>query len=529
MRKISFLLFLLVVSAFFVVAGDIVITSYGAVGDGKAHNTRFIQKAIDNCHANGGGRVVVPPGVFLTGTVFLKSNVDLHLEPGSVLLASANPADFPDIMKKNSDKKGVVHAEGIENAAVTGFGTINGNGNQPSFLIGGVDAGRTYNLFIKNSRNIKVQDVVLRNPSFWTFRIYNSEEIFVRGVRIYAHANLNNDGIDVDGRNIVISDCMIEATDDALCFKSDDRAHVCENITVTNCIIASNCNAIKFGTASRSGFRNVAISNCVIKTPAENDLFGYAKFVVPGVTTDIVNNSGIALELVDGGIFEKISITNITMNDVLTPLFIRFSNRSNSPQYMKDVIISNIIANAESLMTSSITGIPGCYVENVIISNVIFNYTGGGLPNHVSRVVPESEKAYPENRMLGSSLPAYGFYIRHAKNITLQNIKFNVGYTDLRAALWLEDAHNILLNQIESNTHVHDESYVYLHDVSHVTISGFRATYDLPLFLKLEGENSRRVNLLFNDFSSVKHIYSQSKDVKSHTIESQYNLIHQLK
>ncbi|MGB4415688.1 MAG: glycosyl hydrolase family 28 protein [Paludibacter sp.] len=508
-----------------VVAKDFVVTDFGATGDGITLNTVFIQKAIDRCAADGGGRVIIPHGIFLSGTIFLKSNVDFHLDNNATLLASPNTADFPDIFKKNTEKKGLVQAEGIENATITGFGTINGNGNNPTYLIGGVDPGRTYALFLKDCKNIKVQDIVLLNPSFWTFRIYNCDEVFVRGVRVYSHANLNNDGIDVDGRNIVISDCMIEATDDGLCLKSEDNEHLCENITVTNCVITSNCNAIKFGTASNSGFRNITISNCVIKTPAENDFFNYAKYVAQGITANKANSSGISLEMVDGGTFEKVSINNITMNDVFTPIFIRFSSRHKAPQYMKDIIISNIIANSESLMTSSITGIPGCLVENIKISNIIFNCAGGGLSDHVHRQVPESEKAYPENRMLGSSLPAYGFYIRHAKNITLDNIRFNVGYTDQRPALWLEDAHNVRLDRIESNIHTAKEAYVRLREVSNITVSGFRATYDLPLFLRVEGKNSSRVKLLFNDFSTVKKLIEQSIEVDAKAIISKFNLV----
>ena len=233
--------------------------------------------------------------------------------------------------------------------------------------------------------------------------------------------------------------------------------------------------------------------------------------------------------MVDGGTFEKVSITNITMNDVFTPVFIRFSNRHNKPQYMKDIIISNIIANSESLMTSSITGIPGYLVENIKISNVIFNCAGGGLVDHVVRTIPESEKAYPENRMMGSSLPSYGFYIRHAKNITLDNIRFNVGYTDQRPALWLEDAHNVRLDHIESNMHNSSEPYAWLRDVSDVVVSGFSAGYDIPLFLRLEGKNTNRVKLLFNDFSSVRKLIERSKEVDKSAVILQSNLISEKK
>ena len=525
MKKIFFLSLVLVLFSQVSFAKDYLITDYGAVGDNVTLNTASIQKAIDECSGNGGGRVVVPHGTFLSGTLFLRSYVDLYLEHNAVILANPNPNDFPNIYERNINKTGLIHAENIEDASVTGFGTLNGNGSHPVFLTGGgQDPGRTYVIYLKNCKNIKVQDVYLRNPSFWTFRIYGCEDVFVRGIRIYSHANFNNDGIDIDGRNITVSDCLIDSTDDGICLKSENPAAPCENVTITNCVIASNCNAIKFGTASHSGFRNITISNCVIKTPEENDFFNYAGYTIPGVISKIANNSGIALEMVDGGIFEKVSITNITMDNVHTPVFIRLGNRRGKPQFMRDIIISNIIANSTSLMTSSITGIPGYLVENVKISNIIFNCPGGGLKEHVERTVPESERAYPENRMFGANLPSYGFYVRHAKNISLENVYFNVGYKDERPAVWFENVHSACINQIESNVHPLSQPFVWLRNVSDITVSGFKSSYKIPLFLRLEGKNSSDVKLLFNDFSNVSKIYEKDKDLKTNAVIESYNL-----
>lgn len=500
-------------------AKDYPITDFGAIGDGATLCTTAIQKAIDRCNAEGGGRVVVPNGVFVSGTIYMRSGVELHLEINARIVATTNLADLHDIYENNLRKKGLIHCESVSDVALTGFGTLDGNGNHPVFLIGGTDPGRTYVLFVKGCSRVRVSDVTLTNPSFWTFRIYDSEQVFVRGIRIYSHANLNNDGIDIDGRNIVVSDCIIDATDDALCIKSDDPVNLCENVTVTNCVIASNCNAIKFGTPGKSGFRNITISNCAIKTPAENDFFNYGGYVVPGITTRIANNSGISLECVDGGIFEKVILSDITMNDVHTPIFIRFSNRSKSPQYMKDIILTNIVANSTSLMTSSITGLEGHRVENVVISNVIFNVTGGGRIDHFDRTVPENEKAYPENRMLGSSLPAYGFYIRHAKGITLDNLRFNLAETDQRAALWVEDVEDIRMERIVSSRHDTPQPYLVCRDADRVSFSGFGATCDVPLLLR--AERSRHIVVMYNDLSRVGKITEK----RAHPgIEIQYNI-----
>lgn len=512
MRKKGFLWVVVVAFASIVNAKDYNVTDFGAIGDGKTKNTVYIQQAVDRCAAEGGGRVVVPSGVYVTGTIFLRSHVNLHLEQNAELSGSKDLNDYPDLAQ---DRKGVVHAANIEDASITGFGTINANGCDLVFQSGDSAPLRPHVVIFKNCRRMHIQDVTLRNAADWTFRIWDCDEVFVRGIRVYSHCNFNNDGIDIDARNVVVSDCMIESTDDGICFKSNHKENLCENVTVTNCVIASNCNAIKFGTASLSGFKNITVSNCVIKTPAENDLFGYKAHMVPGVTAPVNNNSGISIEMVDAGLLEKISITNITMQDVLTPIFIRLGARRPRPvKYLKDIVISNIIANGESLMTSSITGIPGYYAENIKISNVIFNCPGGGLADHVKREIPEKEKTYPENKMFGPNLPAYGFFVRHARNVTLENVRFNLRYKDVRHAFWLEDAFNVKVLNLESDDHTSDEALVYVKNSNNVTVSGYSSPNVLPLFLKTEGKDNSRIKLMMNDFSTVKKVVDLSPEVE---------------
>ncbi len=489
----------------FCLSDEYCILDYGATGNGKALCTRAIQAAVDDCSARGGGKVIVPPGDYYTGAIFLRSFVELHLEEGAQLIGSVNYDDYPDLA---TDRKGVVNGFNVHDAAITGFGVINGNGGEPAFQLGGNGVLRPYLLVLNDCRKMNIQDITLVNSSFWTFRIRDCEEVFVRGLKIFSHTNFNNDGIDIDGKNIIVSDCLIDATDDGICFKSDNPERLCENVTVTNCIVASNCNAIKFGTASRAGFRNIAVSNCVIKTPANNDLFAYPYFSVPGVTASVVNNSGISIEEVDAGALEKITITNITMENVLTPLFIRLGQRNPRPvKYLKDVVISNIVATGVSHMSCSITGIPGSRVENVKISNVILNYNGGGLKNLAHKEVPEQEKAYPENKMFGPSLPAYGFFIRHADNITLDNIHINLLYNDERYAFYLEDAHHICLNGVTLQEHMSPLPVFKIKDCENLTISGFRAYSTVRKFIEAEGNNSH-VKIVQNDLANVKKIVS---------------------
>ena len=186
-------------------------------------------------------------------------------------------------------------------------------------------------LFVKDSENFSVENVHMKNSATWTFRIFRSQYVFVRGIKIYAHTNWNNDGIDIDGKNVVVSDCIIDCDDDAVCLKSDDDKFVVENISITNCIIASNCNPIKFGTASRAGFKNIAISNCIIRAASEsnirnwNSLSWMERYCVAKPITGL---AGIALEAVDGGFLENVTISNIVMIDIQTPIFIRAGHRN---------------------------------------------------------------------------------------------------------------------------------------------------------------------------------------------------------
>jgi polygalacturonase len=415
------------------------ILKYNAVGDGKTNNTKAIQNALDDCSAQGGGTVIVPAGTFVTGMIVLKKNTDLHLKMGAELKADAAVPTF----------KSLVLIQNTENVSITGFGILNGNGKK--FVIEESNPNRPYIVFVNNSRNVNISEVTLLNSPSWSLRLFNSEKIKIQRVTIYSHANYNNDGIDIDSKDVVISDCIVDSGDDALCLKSDNPKRFSENITVTNCIFSSNCNFIKMGTSSFGGFKNVTISNCVLKKASESPLHDWRKKSNNSILNSITGIAGIALEIVDGGTMDQINISNITMTGVQTPIFIRLGSRKNPTGTLKNVIISQILATAESKITSSITAVPRFYVENVILKDMIFNLPGGGTSKDAARIIPEMEKGYPENRMFGWSLPSYGFYIRHAKNIQLNNIRFNLKNEDQRPSVWLEDVHDSSINISEKD------------------------------------------------------------------------------
>lgn len=457
MRKITILLILsfLTVNAF---AYTVNIRDLKAKGDGKTDDTQIIQSAINKCSVQK-GKVVIPAGTYLVQPIFLKSNVHLHLEQGATLIGTTDLGAYHKAFEKLEHPPALIYAENAENIVVSGEGTIHGQGEHANFQLGDDSQGgpqRPRLVYFVDCKNVTVKDITLRNSAYWVQDFQGCDGVYVRGVKVFSQCNWNNDGLDIDSKNVIVSDCYIDSGDDALCFKSH-RAEICENITVTNCVLRSNCNAIKFGTASLGGFRNITVSNCVIYKASEDKLRHWkTSFPWMGITDDISVIAGIAIESVDGGVAEQILISNIIMSDVQTPIFIRLGDRrrtiTNHVSVLKDITIDNIIARSSSKLACSITGIPGNYVENVTISNVQITTPGGGIKEHMSQSVPENSNGYPENRMFGVVLPASGFYIRHAHNILLNNVRLKTLLPDERPAFYLDNTRNITFTHCTENS-----------------------------------------------------------------------------
>ncbi|WEK19970.1 MAG: glycosyl hydrolase family 28 protein [Candidatus Pedobacter colombiensis] len=484
------------------------IISFGAKPDGVTKCTAAIQKAIDECSKNGGGIVIVPSGKYLSGTVYLKSNVELHLNRNAMISGSLLKADYT--------ARSLVMCDAVENVSITGEGMINGNGENEVFQESNKDRVRPHVLWLRNSKNVTVKDVTLKNAAFWAFRILGSEEVIVNGVRIYNHGATNNDGLDIDGKNIVVSNCIIDSEDDALCFKSD-RELPCENVVVSNCVIASDCNPIKMGTAATGGFKNIAISNCIIRKASESSPSQKWKTKV-NASSDSLGISGIALEVVDGGTMDQVTITNISMKDIQTPIFIRLGNRKGIKSTVKNIIISNIVATTESYLPSSITGIAGNYVENVILRDILIHARGLGTIEHANAPVPEKDNGYPENRMFGITLPAYGLYVRHVKNLTMNNIQVKLLNPDARPAMIFEDVDNLTLNQFQLDIPEKNQSMLWLKQVTNATFSGYNSAKPLQLFAKIEGDRTDAIRFINNNFSNVKSVFNAEKEVNQKNI-----------
>lgn len=459
------------------------VMDFGAVNDGVTICTDAFNKAITACSENGGGTVIVPSGTFKSGTIQMKDNVELHLEIGSTLLASTKHEDFPrqtqPEYRSYVDRGGwyaLIYAEGASNIAITGLGTINGNGAQqkpvPGLPGGDVD-GRPRNILFISCKRVRVEGIKMMNSGIWNQHYLNCEDVFIDRVEVFNHANRNNDGIDIDGcRRVIVSNSIFDTDDDGITLKSTGRAAT-EDVVITNCVVSSFCNAIKLGTESTGGFRNISISNCVVKPSRSktDPIFGTSR---KGIT-------GISLEIVDGGTMEGITISNITIEGTQCPLYIRLGNRArkhteNAPEppvgMMRNIAINNVVAYNTDNFSNSITAIPGHYIENITMENIQFFNVGGlhssdYITNHLG--VKEDEKGYPQPTVWGN-LPSSTFFIRHVKNIAISDLMFGSSEADYRTPVIAVDVKNLRIGNSSYTGSSSPESFVLLDRVEEYNI-----------------------------------------------------------
>ena len=411
------------------------ITSYGAVGDGKRDNREAIQRAFDECAAAGGGTVRIPAGRFVSGSLRLKSGVALWLDHGAVLTASNDPKRYErrkptDRLPPNFWECAFLIAERVERVAVLGYGAITGGGlAKPRPPGGSLQPFRPRLLSFEHSRDIVVENVSLRDADRWTLHFYDCDGVRASGLHINAAYDIGNtDGIDVDGsRNVIISGCEIVTGDDCIVLKTTNYLgdpRPCENVTISNCVLSTRASGLKIGTETHAGFSNITWSNCTI-------------FGTPEARPD-----GVCLESVDGSRVRGVSVSNISMRCVRTPIFVRVGHRGAASR-LEDVVIGNIVA-IDADMSSSITGIPTQAVRDVTVSDVRLAMSGGGNAELAAREVLELESAYPSGRMFGP-LPAYAFYIRHADGVTIRNASVSVERPDERPSLIADDVANLTI------------------------------------------------------------------------------------
>jgi polygalacturonase len=507
-------------------AKNINILDLGAKPDGITLCTNLIQKAIDDCSASGGGTVTVPTGVFLTGTIILKNDVILYLENGAVLLGSKKIEDY---------KQGVIRALKAHNIGLTGNGSIDGQG----FAFWSYRKGKTYNhknpstgnlVELEACKNVIIENVTLKGSESWTLHLLACDEVLVTGIKIRNPLNgPNTDGIDINMcSNVLISNCDIFTSDDAIVLKSrhpDYYGKICENITVTNCILTAISNSFKIGTETMCDFRNIVFSNSVIKAARPGDEL--AKITAAYIDSTKMGSehlgpiSGIALETVDGSNLQGVTITNIVMDGARVPIFIRLANRGRYietqkvaapvPGTLKDVVISNIVAYGATT-ASSISAVSGSYVENVMLKNILIRTKGGGSKELAQKAMDEKITDYPEGTMWGP-MPVSGFYVRHVKGLQMSDIKIIVGENDMRPLIKFDDVKDLYINNLQTNGVHTGECILDFNNVKKANLLNidFSETTKIP-WLFFKGKETENIivrtidNVLRNSFIKTDNI-----------------------
>jgi len=466
---------------------------YGAKGDGKTLDTAAIQRAINAAAAQGGGTVYFPQGRYLSFSVELKSRVAIYFSAGAVLIAAdpakhrgrynlteANPFENYQDFGHSHFRNSLLWGENLSDIAILGPGMIDGEGltNKSPNAPWSMGVGRNLppspalkahiaelkkdveamsglgnkTIALKNSRNVTLRDFTIYRGGHFGVLATGIDNLTIDNLKI----DTNRDGIDIDVvRNCRISNCSINSpTDDAIVLKSTyalGEIRPTENVTITNCFVSGfamgslidgtykreqlenleqhlTSGRIKLGTESTGGFRNVAVSNCVF---------------------DCCN--GLAIESVDGAVLEDMVVDNLVMRDTTyAPLFVRLGDRRRAPPgapmaVLRRVSISNIDCRAlDRRYCSLISGVPGGVIEDVSISDVRFVYPGGGTVEDAVRKPPENADGYPDPDMFGV-LPAWGFYLRHVRDLALDNIEISTLKADARPAVVTDDVTGLRL------------------------------------------------------------------------------------
>ncbi len=440
---------------------------YGAKADGITLDSPFIQKAIDACAEVGGGTVYLPEGTYLCGTIHMKSNVHVWIDKGALILGSKNPEDFDPYETDAANEEfqdrshsyfhhSLFHADNANDIAVTGFGKIDMQSAWEFMEFSDkFSKGKTYRwcrgckaFAFKECTNVVIRDLVIRNVTDLAVYVAGCENVTISGLNIFTHV----DGISPDScKNITISDCIVDAGDDAIvpkCSYALGYFKPMENLTISNCVCRSSASAIKFGTESNSAYINTTVTGCTIYDTGMEGLF---------------------LMTADGALVEGFSISNVTMRNVASPLVLMVGERARGPEgtkvgKMKNISISNVVITGPYTETITETmaqngwdhvnnslvktphrmpfvigGQPDSVIENVNLCNIQCVVPGGGTEEDRDIVMKEYRKEYPAVIMYGKKAPVYGLFARNVDNLKLYNVEFEPEKPDARDEMLLEN------------------------------------------------------------------------------------------
>ena len=491
------------------------VKNLGAAGNGTEYDTEAVQTAIDSASINGGGTVYFPPGKYLIKTVVLKDNVTIRLDRGTTILGSTELNQFDPKYGSFTDSDGrkfgtcLLFAKDAKNIAIEGDGIINGQGFPEFYPIKEGLARPAIIRFIR-CQNVKIEDITLINSAAWVQHYIECDDLTIRGITVNSFSNKNNDGLDIEGcQRVLITGCNISSEDDSIVLKAFSR-RPCRDVVISDCIVSGLKSAIKTGTESAGGFENISISNCVF-----------------------YGTRGISLLSVDGGDVNNITISNISMRDSyavivmrlgdrMRPYRLREEERPQKPGTFKNIMIHNVQATGVTESNDFICGIPEHPIENVTLSNIRISYKGGGKKTYSERAIPELTDEYPKAKMFGT-LPSYGFFIRHAKNIKLSDIFLSFDEPDHRSVIWCDDVSNLELSGIQAQSTAVAAPFFWLKNVKDAWIHGCKPLNAIETFLRVDGSDSEGIILSENFLKSVRTEIEKRNAVSKNAIESQRN------
>jgi len=403
-----------------------------------------MQSAIDACEKDGGGTLVFPSGIYLIGTIMLKSNVTLNLEKGAVLLGSENIEDYPESPASFVDAVGhtrgrcLILAHKAKKSAIIGEGEIRGNGaaffeDSPHHLI------RPFLVRLVECEDVTVRGVKLTDAAAWCLHLFNCDSADIDGVDIHNRVNNNNDGIDIDSScNVRIRRCNVSSGDDAICLKTTGLMP-CENILVEDCRVSSDCAGFKIGTESVGDFRNIIVRRCYFE-----DVFCCMLKITP----------------VDGAQVENVTVEDIEFKNCTGPIFVSLGERLR--QYagvgrtdyssITNLVLRNIHGSAiDFVLTRTFGGKPwGNALGEIVLSgspcvklkNILLQDFDIQMPGNVDYIpeneAPEMGTQYPEFHLFGV-LPSHGVFLRHIENIRMENVHISLKNPDVRPKTACQD------------------------------------------------------------------------------------------
>ena len=465
------------------------ILSYGAVGDGQTINTTSIQKAIDACFAAGGGRVVVPSGVFMTGSLRLKSNVVLRIEKDAILRSSPKIADYGlesaeqpygtcNSHRPPPFQQCLIFARDAKEIGIEGLGTIDGQGGiERKVFPNKEDAQQRVPMLIRFERckNVKISGITLLDPVTFTTYFWQSQEIQIEGVTVRSRKSRpGNAFVIVGSRRVRISGCDIDAGDDGITLQNLMCEWPNEDIEISNCRITSKWCAVRLGPESFGATRRVNMHDCTFTTC----------------------QGGIKIESNEGQTYEDLSFSNIQMTKVCQPIMVlasRFAfskyNQFCRPPvgHIRNVRFEHIKAaiyfegdvgrskadDPFSRLCAAVTSAPGGWIENVAFSDIDFSYPGGGTAEQAARLdVGELLEAFDWITPMipfDGELPASALYLRHVKGVRLENVRFSVEKPDARAFIAGDDVQGLTMKGVVASAPAPVPGLAKLADVKNVT------------------------------------------------------------